>query len=78
MIVLSIVLLHFILYYLNIDPLELSNKLNDKVTINITNKLNDKVIDKHISTNIDIEESINELKNLNQYIDNESGHFTNC
>jgi hypothetical protein len=64
----SIVLLHFVLYYLNIDPFELSKpKISDKC---ISTK--DNVCEK------EIEESINELKKLNEYIDNESRHITNC
>lgn len=64
----SIVLLHFVLYYLNIDPFELSKpKILDKCILT-----KDNVCDK------EIEESINELKKLNEYIDNESRHITNC
>lgn len=64
----SIVILHFILYYLNIDPFELSNKpLVNTTLINTTS---------NTKNNNDIEESINELKKLNEYIDNEYRHIT--
>ena len=62
---LFIIFIHFCLYYLNIDIFKLSNNVNtfNNVDNNILVK-NDNIID--------IEVSINELKNLNKYIDN--GH----
>jgi len=51
--------LHFLLYYLNIDVFSLFNKKQEH---------NENIIIKDDS----IEESINELKKLNEYIDN--GH----
>ena len=64
----SIVVIHFILYYLNIDPFELSNKNQSNDTKNNVNSIFVK----------DIKESINELKKLNEYIDNESRTITQC
>lgn len=64
----SIVFLHFVLYYLNIDPLELSKPKISNKCISPKNNLSTK----------EIEESINELKKLNEYIDNESRPITNC
>ena len=55
-------LLHFLLYYLNIDVFSLLNAQSKKQSIG------EKVIIKDDT----IEESINELKKLNEYIDN--GH----
>ena len=52
-IIMCILIIHFILYYLNIDPYKLSNNKSKIV-------YNDNIV-----------ESINELKKLNQYIDNE-------
>ena len=64
----SIVLLHFVLYYLNIDPLELSKP----------NKSNKCILPKNNLSTKEIEASINELKKLNEYIDNESRPITQC
>jgi len=57
----GLILVHFILYYLNIDVFnwfnqKTQNKTHEKISI----------------TDDSIEESINELKKLNEYIDN--GH----
>jgi len=62
-----IIVIHFSLYYLNIDifSLSLSNKNNIKNIDTPIINLNVDVIDSNI------EESINQLKNLNKYIDNE-------
>ena len=59
----SIAILHFVLYYLNIDPFELSSKPKNNI-INNNNVINNTCAK-------DIEESINELKKLNEYINNE-------
>ena len=61
----TILLIHFILYYLNIDPYKLSNNTN-----NIVNDKNN-ISNVESINNDNIVESINELKKLNQYIDNE-------
>ena len=63
---LFIIFIHFCLYYLNIDIFKLSNNNFVNNIGNNTLVKNDNVID------ISIEDSINELKNLNKYIDN--GH----
>ena len=55
----GIIILHFLLYYLNIDVFTLFNKKTEH---------NENIIIKDDT----IEESINELKKLNEYIDN--GH----
>lgn len=55
----SLIMLHFILYYLNIDPINLSS--NNVQSIHRT----------CITDTKEIEESINELKKLNEYIVNE-------
>ena len=60
----GLIILHFILYYLNIDPLQLKKPiLNLKVdtTIDVT-----------------LDDSINELKKLNEYIDNECRNNAVC
>ena len=57
----GLIVLHFILYYLNIDVFKLFNKQTQY-------QHHEKVIIADDS----IEESINELKKLNEYIDN--GH----
>jgi hypothetical protein len=59
-----IIVIHFSLYYLNIDIFSLSLSNKNKIDTPII-KSNVDIID----TNI--EESINQLKNLNKYIDNE-------
>jgi hypothetical protein len=59
-----IIVIHFSLYYLNIDifSLSLSNK----------NKIDTPIIKSSVDIiDTNIEESINQLKNLNKYIDNE-------
>jgi hypothetical protein len=77
---LSIGILHFVLYYLNIEPFELSSKPKHN---DYTNDISNNVISNN-RTNMnntyakDIEESINELKKLNEYIDNESRPITQC
>jgi hypothetical protein len=50
----AMIIIHFILYYFNIDVFNYSSKSNEKIMI----------IDN------DITDSINELKKLNEYIDN--------
>jgi hypothetical protein len=57
----GIILLHFVLYYLNIDVF---NWFNNKTQYVHQEKIS--------ITDDSIEESINELKKLNEYIDN--GH----
>ncbi len=57
----GLILVHFILYYLNIDVFNWFN-----------NKSQYKTHEKISVTDDSIEESINELKKLNEYIDN--GH----
>ena len=90
----SIALLHFVLYYLNIEPFELSSKpknnvINNDTCTNVkgindtcTNIKGTNDIANHNASNStctkDIEESINELKKLNEYIDNESRPITQC
>jgi len=69
-----LIFIHFCLYYLNIDLFKLSNNvltnnvLNNNVVTNT--KVSNTVLDNNIDTSI--EDSINQLKNLNKYIDN--GH----
>ena len=96
---LSIGILHFVLYYLNIDPFELSSKpkqidymngiSNNGISNNGTSNngtsnnwtSNNGISNNGTSNNTyakDIEESINELKKLNEYIDNESRPITQC
>lgn len=48
------IIIHFILYYFNIDVFNYSSKSNEK----------------HMIIDNDITDSINELKKLNEYIDN--------
>jgi hypothetical protein len=85
----SIGILHFVLYYLNIDPFELSSKPKQ---IDYMNGISNNGISNNGTSNNgtnnntnmnntyakDIEESINELKKLNEYIDNESRPITQC
>ena len=69
----SIAILHFVLYYLNIDPFELSSKPKNNI-INNDTCINDKGTNDNVINSTcakDIEESINELKKLNEYINNE-------
>ena len=99
---LSIGILHFVLYYLNIDPFQLSSKPKQNDYNNICNNgisnngtSNNETSNNETSNNEtsnngtsnngtsnndtcakDIEESINELKKLNEYIDNESRPIT--
>ena len=60
----GLIILHFILYYLNIDPLE----------------LNKPIVNLKVDTTIDatLDDSINELKKLNEYIDNECRNNAVC
>ena len=70
----SVIMLHFILYYLNIDPFELSNNTKQHIIDTPINAIDSNYIIINKPINIDIEASINELKKLNEYIDNECGH----
>ena len=74
-----LIFIHFCLYYLNIDLFKLSNNVlsNNVLSNNVLNnnvvtntKVSNTVLDNNIDTSI--EDSINQLKNLNKYIDN--GH----
>jgi hypothetical protein len=69
-----LIFIHFCLYYLNIDLFKLSNNILSNNVLNnnvVTNtKVSNTVLDNNIDTSI--EDSINQLKNLNKYIDN--GH----
>jgi hypothetical protein len=60
----GLIILHFILYYLNIDPLQ----------------LNKPILNLKVDTTIDVtlDDSINELKKLNEYIDNECRNNAVC
>ena len=62
----GLIILHFILYYLNIDPLQLN-----KPIVNTSFE---------VDTTIDatLDDSINELKKLNEYIDNECRNNAVC
>ena len=89
-IILGLLLLHCTMYYLNIDVFQLLTRTKcekDNLNVNVDNvKIgDDKVVDNtsdniSISTEMtnSIETSINELKNLNQYIDNELGQTSFC
>jgi hypothetical protein len=68
--------LHFILYYLNIDILQL-NKNSFHENHNNTTMINNNTstID---TSDIFIDDSINELKKLNEYIDNECRNNAVC
>ena len=86
-IILGILLIHCTMYYLNIDVFNLTTRskcendidkgcqsttsVQGTTNVHSTTNLNDDV-------SISIETSINELKNLNQYIDNELGQTTFC
>jgi hypothetical protein len=62
----GLIILHFILYYLNIDPLQLN-----KPIVNTSFE---------VDTTLDatLDDSINELKKLNEYIDNECRNNAVC
>jgi hypothetical protein len=87
-IILGILLIHCTIYYLNIDIFHLFTKNNNDNTtgdLNISTKNNtnndiNNDMNNDITNDITntIETSINELKNLNQYIDNELGQTTFC
>ena len=66
-----LIFIHFCLYYLNIDIFKLSNNTMSNTMSNDNTSCN--TIDV-----IDIEESINQLKNLNNYIDNGPKNTTLC
>jgi len=73
----SIIVIHFSLYYLNIDIFELANQTIIKNkhfnnSIHTNNTIHTNNIDTNNTIDNNIEEYINELKNLNKYIDNES------
>ena len=81
-IILGILLIHCTIYYLNIDIFQIftkNNNDNDNTTVDLSISTNTNT---NININNDItnsiETSINELKNLNQYIDNELGQTTFC
>jgi hypothetical protein len=71
-----LIFIHFCLYYLNIDIFKLSNNTMSNTMSNNT------ITNVNTSSNtidvIDIEESINQLKNLNNYIDNGPKNTTLC
>jgi len=67
-----LIFIHFCLYYLNIDIFKLSNNTMSNDTVS-----NDNTMSNTIDV-IDIEESINQLKNLNNYIDNGPKNTTLC
>ena len=64
--VVSLILLHFILYYFNIDYLNiLKNKSeNTKVRIHIEEDTKQKLIDELETSQQTLEESLNELKQM--------------
>ena len=80
-IILGILLIHCTIYYLNIDIFQLltRSKSNDDLSIltntNLNTNTNNELVNEMSNS---IETSINELKNLNQYIDNELGQTTFC
>jgi hypothetical protein len=68
-----LIFIHFCLYYLNIDIFKLSNNtMSNDNTMSNNNTMSTKI------DVIDIEESINQLKNLNNYIDNGPKNTTLC
>jgi hypothetical protein len=88
-IILGLLLLHCTMYYLNIDVFNLLSRSksdskyeNDNVDVDNGKVNNTNVGVSIININDDlstsIETSINELKNLNQYIDNELGQTSFC
>ena len=69
-----LIILHFCLYYLNVDVFNLSNNvINNEIKNNVQLK---PIIESNIEE-IDntIEDSINQLKKLNEYIDNGSSQI---
>ena len=78
-IILGILLIHCTIYYLNIDIFQFftRSKSNDDLSISTNTNLNtnNEIVNEMSNS---IETSINELKNLNQYIDNELGQTTFC
>jgi hypothetical protein len=91
-IILGILLIHCSIYYLNIDVFNCITQFKSNSNSK-SNSKNDDNIDANLNTDTDtnidvsnikndlsisIETSINELKNLNQYIDNELGQTTFC
>jgi len=93
-IILGLLAIHCTLYYLNIDVFHLAtqtkneteNSTNDSNNVNTNSNTNSNVDNTDSVPNINIandlsisiETSINELKNLNQYIDNELGQTSFC
>ena len=80
-IILGILLIHCTIYYLNIDIFQLltRSKSNDDLSISTKTNLNTNTNNELVNEmSNSIETSINELKNLNQYIDNELGQTTFC
>jgi hypothetical protein len=79
-IILGILVIHCTIYYLNIDIFNFftrsksNSENNDNDDVSISPNTNEIVNEMSNS----IETSINELKNLNQYIDNELGQTTFC
>ena len=78
-IILGILFIHCSIYYLNIDVFQFIKTKTKNKDANVVNKNSN--VNGESQTNdlsISIETSINELKNLNQYIDNELGQTTFC
>ena len=76
-IILGVLLVHCIIYYLNIDVFQfIKCKSEHNANIDNCTIINEKLNTNDLSNSI--ETSINELKNLNQYIDNELGQTTFC
>jgi hypothetical protein len=79
-IILGILVIHCTIYYLNIDIFNFftrsksNSENNDNDDVSISPNTNEIVNEMSNS----IETSINELKNLNQYIDNELGQTSFC
>ena len=79
-IILGILVIHCTIYYLNIDIFHFftrsksNSENNDNDDVSISPNTNEIVNEMSNS----IETSINELKNLNQYIDNELGQTSFC
>ena len=87
-IILGLLLIHCTVYYLNIDIFQLVTRTkSDNINGNLQGNSNvQSIVQSNLQDNTilnddlsnSIETSINELKNLNQYIDNELGQTTFC
>ena len=79
-IILGILVIHCTIYYLNIDIFQFftrskSNDNDNDNDLSISTNTNNEIVNEMTNS---IETSINELKNLNQYIDNELGQTSFC